>query len=179
MLHGKAMLAESQEAGEVLDEEQLTFLIDPCILDSQATQTIIPNNAAFQTKDLNTYDSDCDDVSNAQAVLMANLSSYRSDVLLEVPHSEIYHNDMDNQSVHAMQDFKQIPVVDFSHTEIHSDSNIISYSQYLQETQLGAVQETSLYAQQDSIILSVIEQMSEQMITHGNNWEKANQDKTN
>nr|GEY06235.1 hypothetical protein [Tanacetum cinerariifolium] len=97
---------------------------------------------------------------------MANLSSYRSDVLLEVPHSKIYHNDMDNQSVHAMQDFKQTPVVDFSHTEIHSDSNIIPYSQYLQETQLGAVQETSLYAQQDSIILSVIEQMSEQMINH-------------
>ncbi|GKC22815.1 hypothetical protein Tco_1024965 [Tanacetum coccineum] len=28
-------------------------------------QTIIPHNAAFQTKDLNTYDSDCDDLLTA------------------------------------------------------------------------------------------------------------------
>ncbi|GKD14675.1 hypothetical protein Tco_1199082 [Tanacetum coccineum] len=55
----------------------------------------------------------------------------------EVPHSDSYHNDMDNQSVHAMQDFEKTPGVDFSNNEIHSNSNIILYSQYLQETQLG------------------------------------------
>nr|GEW16643.1 hypothetical protein [Tanacetum cinerariifolium] len=57
---GKAMLAEAQEARQV-DEEQLTFL----------------------TKDLNTYDSDGDDVSNAKAVLMANISNYGYDVISE------------------------------------------------------------------------------------------------
>ncbi|GKE14402.1 hypothetical protein Tco_1421979, partial [Tanacetum coccineum] len=46
-------------------------------------QTIIPHNAAFQTEDLDTYDSDCDDLSTAQAVLMANISNYGSDVVLE------------------------------------------------------------------------------------------------
>ncbi|GJY79203.1 retrovirus-related pol polyprotein from transposon TNT 1-94 [Tanacetum coccineum] len=55
----KAMLAEAQEAGQMLDEEQLAFL----------------------TKDLDTYDSDCDDISNAKAVLMANISNYGSDVI--------------------------------------------------------------------------------------------------
>nr|GFA00978.1 hypothetical protein [Tanacetum cinerariifolium] len=69
---------------------------------SQAAQTTIPNNAAFQTKDLNAYDYDCDAVSTAKAVLMANLSNYGLDVLSKVPHSEPYHNDMDNQSVYAM-----------------------------------------------------------------------------
>ncbi|GKB30122.1 hypothetical protein Tco_0869523 [Tanacetum coccineum] len=49
----------------------------------QSVQTIIPNNAAFQTKDLNTYDSDCDDISNAKAVLMANILNYGSDVISE------------------------------------------------------------------------------------------------
>ncbi|GJS19766.1 hypothetical protein Tco_0448398 [Tanacetum coccineum] len=88
-------------------------------------------------------------------------------------------NDMDNQSVHAMQDFEQTPVVDFSDNEITSDSNIIPYSQYLEETQQAAVKDTNLYAQQDSMILSVIEEMSEQMINHVNNWEKANQEKNN
>ncbi|GJR60891.1 hypothetical protein Tco_1503053 [Tanacetum coccineum] len=82
----KAMLAEAQEAGQILDEEQLT-------------------------EDLDTYDSDCDDLSTAQAVLMANISNYGSDVILEVPNSETYLNDMDNQSVHALQDFEQSPVM--------------------------------------------------------------------
>ncbi|GJS34794.1 hypothetical protein Tco_0533176 [Tanacetum coccineum] len=124
----KAMLVEAQEAGQILDEEQLAFLADPGILDGQVVQTTIPNNVAFQIEDLDAYDYDCDDVSNAKAVLMANLSSYGSDVLSEVPHSDSYHNDMDNQSVHAVHDFEQTPVVDFSNNEIHSDSNIILYS---------------------------------------------------
>ncbi|GJS58210.1 retrovirus-related pol polyprotein from transposon TNT 1-94 [Tanacetum coccineum] len=110
----KAMLAE---AGQILDEEQLAFLADPGVLDGQAVQTIIPNNAAFQTKDLDTYDFDCDDISNAQVVLMANISNYGSDIISK--------------------------------------------------------------AQQDSMILSVIEQMSEQMINHVNNWEKANKEHNN
>nr|GEZ06442.1 hypothetical protein [Tanacetum cinerariifolium] len=119
--------------------------------------------------DLDTYDSDCDDIANAKAVLMANISNYGSDVISEVPHSETYLNDMENQSVHAMQDFKQSPVVDFTYNEIHSDSNIILYSQYFQETQLTTIQGTTLQAQQDLMILSVIEQMLEQMINHVNN----------
>ncbi|GJU59163.1 retrovirus-related pol polyprotein from transposon TNT 1-94 [Tanacetum coccineum] len=127
----KAMLAEAREAGQILDEEQLVFLADPGVPDGQDVHTIIPNNAAFQTEDLDTYDSDCDDISNAKAVLMANISNYGSDVISEVPHSETYLNDMENQGVHAMQDFEQPPVVDFTDNEIHSDSNIIPYSQYL------------------------------------------------
>ncbi|GJX79151.1 hypothetical protein Tco_0327300 [Tanacetum coccineum] len=131
----KAMLAEAQEAGQILDEEQLAFLADPGVQDGQAIQTIIPNNAAFQTEDLDTYDSDCDDISNAKAVLMANISNYGSDVISEVPHSETYLNDIENQSMHAMQDFEQTSVVDVTDNEITSDSNINPYSQYLQETQ--------------------------------------------
>nr|GEX49997.1 hypothetical protein [Tanacetum cinerariifolium] len=46
----------------------------------------------------------------------------------EVPNSETYLNDMDNQSVHALQDFEQSPVMDFTDNEISSDSNIIPYS---------------------------------------------------
>ncbi|GKD37127.1 retrovirus-related pol polyprotein from transposon TNT 1-94 [Tanacetum coccineum] len=97
-------------------------------------------------------------------VVTANLSNYGSDVILKVPYHEPYHTDMDNQSVHTMQGFEQTLVVDFIDDEITSDSNIISYSQYLQEMQQATVQDTNLYAQQDSMILSVIEKMSEQMI---------------
>ncbi|GKB91601.1 hypothetical protein Tco_0963873 [Tanacetum coccineum] len=75
--------------------------------------------------------SDCDDLSTAQAVLMANISNYGSDVISEVPNSETYLNDMDNQSVHALQDFKQSPVIDFTDNKISSDSNIIPYPQLI------------------------------------------------
>ncbi|GKB05051.1 hypothetical protein Tco_0833246 [Tanacetum coccineum] len=64
-------------------------------------------NPIFQPDGIDLYDSDCDDISTAKAVLMANLSSYGLDVLFEVPHSETYQNDMDNQSVQAMQNFEQ------------------------------------------------------------------------
>ncbi|GJY44248.1 putative ribonuclease H-like domain-containing protein [Tanacetum coccineum] len=140
----KAMLAEAQKVGQILDEEQLAFLADLGVPDSQAVQTIIPNNVAFQNEDLDTYDSDCDDISNAKAVLMDSISNYGSDVISKVPHSETYLNDMENQSVHAMQDFKQSPAVDFIDNEIHKDINIILYSQYLQETQQANVQDTYL-----------------------------------
>ncbi|GJU46682.1 retrovirus-related pol polyprotein from transposon TNT 1-94 [Tanacetum coccineum] len=91
------LCSQAQELGHVLDEEQLAFFVDPGIPDGQAAQTTIPNNDAFQTEDLDAYDSNCDDVSTTQAILMANLSNYGSVVISEVPHSETYHNDMDNQ----------------------------------------------------------------------------------
>ncbi|GJV84374.1 retrovirus-related pol polyprotein from transposon TNT 1-94 [Tanacetum coccineum] len=92
-----AMLAEAQEAGQMLNEEQLAFLADPGVPDGQAIQTIIPNNAAFQTEDLDTYDSDCDDISNAKAVLMDNIFNYGSDVILE----EKANKEQNNESVTA------------------------------------------------------------------------------
>ncbi|GJZ53219.1 retrovirus-related pol polyprotein from transposon TNT 1-94 [Tanacetum coccineum] len=58
--------------------------------------------AAFQTEDLDAYDSDCDDISSAKAVLMANLSSCDSNVLSEVPYSDTYLNDMIHQDVQEM-----------------------------------------------------------------------------
>nr|GEW93751.1 hypothetical protein [Tanacetum cinerariifolium] len=130
--------------------KELAFLADPGVSDGQAAQKIIPNNASFQTEDLDTYDSDCDDISNAKAVLMAKISNYRSgfptelglargsfraflpsDVISEVPHSETYLNDMENQSEHAMQDFEQITVVDVTDNEITSYQNLF----YLKKTQ--------------------------------------------
>ncbi|GKB87001.1 hypothetical protein Tco_0959273, partial [Tanacetum coccineum] len=120
------------------------------------------------------YDLDCDEVPTAQASFMANLSNYGSNVLSKVPHFETYQNYMDNQSVQVMQHFEQTPVDAYPDNEITSDSNIISYSQYLLETQQAVVQDTNSFAQQDSMILSVIEKMSEQMINHLTNWDKDN-----
>ncbi|GJW97187.1 uncharacterized mitochondrial protein-like protein [Tanacetum coccineum] len=111
--------------------------------------TII-HNADFQADDLDAYDSDCDDISSIKAVLMANLSSYGLDVLFEVPQHDTYQNDnMLNQSVQETQYFKQFLIDYVPDNEITSDSNIISYEQYLQQTQNVIVQDTNSSAQQD------------------------------
>ncbi|GJX22305.1 hypothetical protein Tco_0226750 [Tanacetum coccineum] len=147
------------------DEEKLEFLADPGILDGQAAQITIPNNVAFQTKDLDAYDSDCDDVSNAKAMLKANISNYGSDVILEVLHSEPCHHDMDNQSMHAMQDFEQTLVVDFTDNKITSDSNIILYSQYLQEMQQAAIQEKANQEKNNESLTVELEKYKERVKT--------------
>ncbi|GJX97158.1 retrovirus-related pol polyprotein from transposon TNT 1-94 [Tanacetum coccineum] len=71
---------------------------DHRVAEGPVTQTVITHNVAYQADDLDAYDSDCDNFSTAKAVLMANLSSYGSNVLSEVPHFENTHNDMLNQS---------------------------------------------------------------------------------
>nr|GEV26018.1 hypothetical protein [Tanacetum cinerariifolium] len=79
----KVLLVEAQGSGKVLNVEELEFLADPRVADGPVTQTVITHNAAYQSDDLDAYDSDCDNFSTAKVVLMANLSSYRSDVLSE------------------------------------------------------------------------------------------------
>ncbi|GJX62570.1 hypothetical protein Tco_0295470 [Tanacetum coccineum] len=117
-----------------------------------------------QTDDLDAYDSDYDDISSAKAVLMANLSSYDSDVLSDVPQDDSYQNDdMIIQSVQETHNFEQSLIDYVLDNEITRDSNIISYEQYLQQTQNAIVQDTNSSTQQDSMIISIFEQMSEQM----------------
>ncbi|GJZ71660.1 hypothetical protein Tco_0635511 [Tanacetum coccineum] len=101
---------------------------DPRIAEVQVTQQIIPHNSAFQTEDLDAYDSDCDDLSSAKAVLMANLLSCDLVILSEVPYSDTYLNDMINQAGQEMPYSEQTQIMDFPDNEITSDSNIIPYS---------------------------------------------------
>ncbi|GKC25627.1 hypothetical protein Tco_1027777 [Tanacetum coccineum] len=160
----KMLFVQAQESGQVLDEEKLAFLADLRVADVQVTQTTIQLNVAFQTYDLDAYDSDYDDISLAKGVLMANLSSYGSAVFSEVTQHDTYQNDnMLNQSVQETQNFEQSLIDYVPDNEITSDSNIISYEQYLQETQNAIVQDTNSSAQQDAMIMSVFEQMSNQV----------------
>ncbi|GKB42282.1 hypothetical protein Tco_0887224 [Tanacetum coccineum] len=115
-------------SGKVLNEEELEFLADPEVVEGPVTQMVITHNEAYQADDLDAYDSDCDNFSTAKAVLMANLSSYGSDVLSEVPHSENTHNDMLNQSMQDMSYSEPPHLVNYPENEITSDSNIIPYS---------------------------------------------------
>ncbi|GKE70814.1 hypothetical protein Tco_1528886, partial [Tanacetum coccineum] len=102
-------------------------------------RNVITYNVAYQADDLDAYDSNCDELNSAKVALMANLSHYASDALSESN------------------------VMNHSETEITSDSNIIPYSQYLIESKQPAVQNSNSSAQQDALILSMIEQLRTQV----------------
>ncbi|GJR98007.1 retrovirus-related pol polyprotein from transposon TNT 1-94 [Tanacetum coccineum] len=85
----KFLLVEAQGSGKVLNKEELAFLVDPGVAEGPDTQTVITHNAAYQADDLDAVDSDCDEISTTKAVLMANLSSYGSDVLFEMGNATI------------------------------------------------------------------------------------------
>ncbi|GJT35056.1 hypothetical protein Tco_0925475 [Tanacetum coccineum] len=119
----KLMLVEAQEAGQILDEEQLTFLADLGIDEAP------------------------------------------------VPYFDLYTNDMLNQDEQEMMYFEQTHFVDFLDNEINNDSNIISYSQYLQETQNAGIQDTNSSASNDLLVLSLFKQMTDQVA----NLDKENQ----
>nr|GEV19663.1 retrovirus-related Pol polyprotein from transposon TNT 1-94 [Tanacetum cinerariifolium] len=79
----KVLLVQAQANGKVLHEEELEFLADPGIAETQSTQYVVSNNAAYQADDLDAYDSDCDEINSAKIALMVNLSHYESDNLAE------------------------------------------------------------------------------------------------
>ncbi|GJU85202.1 retrovirus-related pol polyprotein from transposon TNT 1-94 [Tanacetum coccineum] len=135
----KVLLVQAQANGQILHEEELAFLADPGIAEGQATQTVITHNAAYQADDLDAYDSDCDELNTTKVALMANLSHYGSDALAEVHNPDNVDNNMINQGVHVIPSFEQSNVVNYSETEITSDSNIIPYSQYVKESQQATI----------------------------------------
>nr|GFC55547.1 hypothetical protein [Tanacetum cinerariifolium] len=93
----KVLLVQAQANGHVLQEEELEFLADPGTPESSSNQIVITNNAAYQADDLDTYDSDCDEINSAKIAHMANLSHYGLDNLAEVNNPEIRANSLNHQ----------------------------------------------------------------------------------
>nr|GEX06197.1 hypothetical protein [Tanacetum cinerariifolium] len=85
------------------------------------TQSVITHNAAYQADDLDAYDSDCDEISTAKAVLMTSLSSYGSDVLSE-------DNLIANETLYAeLERYKeQIRPMLYDGNVIDKETNVIS-----------------------------------------------------
>ncbi|GJT59335.1 gag-pol polyprotein [Tanacetum coccineum] len=161
----KFLLTEALESGACLDPKQLAFITDngDTVIPTQAT-TEVKTPTAFQTDDLDAYDSDCDEAPFAQAVLMANLSSYDSAIISEVPTPDTHtRTDISNQSVQVTECYEQPSALHNTNTDITSDSIIISYEQFLQETNVQVVHGTSPNVQQDEILMSVINEMTSQV----------------
>nr|GEY24584.1 hypothetical protein [Tanacetum cinerariifolium] len=124
----------------------------------------VTTNALFQVDGVEVYDLDCDDVPNSQPSFMANISSYGSDALTKVHNPNNMDNNMINQGVQVKPSSEQSSVVNHSNTEITSDNDIIPYSQYMTESQQTDIQNSNSFAQQDALILSMIEQLKSQVI---------------
>nr|GEY01966.1 hypothetical protein [Tanacetum cinerariifolium] len=138
-------------------------------------KNVITHNVAYQANDLDAYDSDCEEINSAKIALMANLSHYGFDDLDEVHNQDNVTHNVINQDVQAMSLSEQLNIANQSETEITSDSNIITYSQYLSDSQHSAVQNSNFLAQQDELILSVIAQLKTQVV----NCTKINMDNKN
>nr|GEW54496.1 hypothetical protein [Tanacetum cinerariifolium] len=73
----------SEPSGTISRKQRVIVCYNyPGIAETQSTQYVITNNAAYQADDLDAYDSDCDEINSAKIALMANLSHYGFDNLV-------------------------------------------------------------------------------------------------
>nr|GFC10928.1 hypothetical protein [Tanacetum cinerariifolium]GFC17566.1 hypothetical protein [Tanacetum cinerariifolium] len=104
-----------------------------------SNQTVVTTNAAYQVDYLDAYDSDCDELNSTKVALMANLSHYGSDNLAEVNNQNYISNHLIPQEMQVPSISEQSTILAQSNTESTSDSNIISYSKYMNESQYNTV----------------------------------------
>nr|GEY98503.1 hypothetical protein [Tanacetum cinerariifolium] len=119
----------------------------------------------FQADQCNAFDSNVDEAPTAQTMFMANLSStdpvydepglsYDSDILSEVQdHDNCLDNMNESHKEHEMRNaVQQDDVVDLD-TEYTSNSNIISYTQYVQDNEDQVVHSVVSYVPNDAVII--------------------------
>nr|GEU71574.1 retrovirus-related Pol polyprotein from transposon TNT 1-94 [Tanacetum cinerariifolium] len=92
------------------------------IAEAQTTQYVITNNAAYQADDLDAYDSDCDEINSAKISLMANLSHYGFDNLVE------------NLNFLAQQDALILSVIELLKTQVVNCTKINQENKSVNET---------------------------------------------
>nr|GFC75360.1 hypothetical protein [Tanacetum cinerariifolium] len=99
----------------------------------------VTTNAAYQADDLDAYDSDFDELNSAKVALTENLSQYGSDNLAEVNNHNYMPNHLIRQEMQVPSTSEQSTILAQSNTASTSDSNIISYSRFMNESQYNTV----------------------------------------
>ncbi|GJX53863.1 hypothetical protein Tco_0282232 [Tanacetum coccineum] len=113
----KMLLPQAQEACVVLNEEQQDFLADKLEENDDCDDLQLHTTTNFKVSHVDAYNSDCDDQAIASAIFMASLSfagSLNDDTAVqETKYNEhfVSHDD--------------------SYAELTSDSNVISYAEYM------------------------------------------------
>nr|GFB17298.1 hypothetical protein [Tanacetum cinerariifolium] len=148
----KILMMQAQENRVVLDEEQLLFItggqdniVDEDVDESSIQDLALNMDNVFQADECDEFDSDVDEAPTAQTMFMVNLSSadpvfdeagplYDSKILSEVPDYNNYQDDVcEHHEVHEMHDDVQPNCLVDSDDEYTSDTNMISYDQYVKD----------------------------------------------
>nr|GEU55076.1 retrovirus-related Pol polyprotein from transposon TNT 1-94 [Tanacetum cinerariifolium] len=121
-------------------------------VDEQPVQDLALNvDNVFQADDCDAFDFDVDEAPTAQTMFMANLSSadhvtdeaepsYDFDVLSEVQDHDHYQDTVcAHHEEHAMHDSVQLNHIVDSHADYTSDTNMISYDQYVTDNEVPVV----------------------------------------
>ncbi|GJV92047.1 hypothetical protein Tco_1539860 [Tanacetum coccineum] len=162
------LLMQAHENRVALDEEQLLFIANDC----------------------DAFDSDVDEAPTAQTMFMENLSSaylvydeaspsYDSYIQSEVPDHDNYQDVVcEHHEVHEMHDNVQPNYVVNSHANYMSDSNMISYDQYVKDNIVPVVQNNVSSVPNDAymMILNDMHDQSAQCVfvtTHDNVVDKS------
>ncbi|GJV57452.1 retrovirus-related pol polyprotein from transposon TNT 1-94 [Tanacetum coccineum] len=140
----KILLAQAQEAGVVLNEEQQDFLADNLEETNDCEDFQLQATVNFKADHVDAYDSDCDDEATANAIFMVNLSlvgalnvdmvepRYDSDILSEVPHYDTYHDsNMLNSNIQELGYIENIVSNNKSYDQLTGNSNVISYTDFM------------------------------------------------
>ncbi|GKC89912.1 reverse transcriptase domain-containing protein [Tanacetum coccineum] len=184
----KMLLAQAQEAGVILNDEQQDFLADSLEETNDCEELQLQAIANFKADHVDAYDSDCDDEATANAIFMENLSPdgslnndtvaprYDFDTLSEVPHYDTYHDsDVLNSNIQELGYIENIVSNNESYNELLGNNNFISYTNYMLTNGNNEDNYVSPPVQKNDTILSIIEQMKSQV----EKCNKVNQEKQN
>ncbi|GJZ01299.1 hypothetical protein Tco_0519260 [Tanacetum coccineum] len=146
----KMLLAQAEEAGVVLDEEQQDFLAD-------------------SLEETNDY---CDDEATTNTIFMANFSPvgslnddtvaprYDSDTLYEVSHYDTYHDpDVLNSNIQELGYIENIISNNDLYDELKGNNDVISYTDYILTIGNDEDNYVPPLVQKNDMMLSLIEQM--------------------
>ncbi|GJS30564.1 hypothetical protein Tco_0491184 [Tanacetum coccineum] len=167
---------QAQEAGVVLNDEQHDFFADSLEETNDYEDRQLQATTNFKADHVDAYDSECDDEATTNAIFMANLSlvgsinddtvepRYDSDILSGVPHYDTYpDSDMLNSNIQELGYIEDIVSNNVSYDELTSNSNVISYTDYMLTIRNDADNYFPPPIQKNDMMLFIIEQMKSQV----------------
>ncbi|GKB56888.1 hypothetical protein Tco_0913074, partial [Tanacetum coccineum] len=169
-----------QKSGTILDEEQSLFLVreqvtnvDDNVDDSPENDLALNVDHVFEADECDAFDSDVDEGPITQTMFMINLTpedriydeagtSSDSNTPSEVHDYDTFINHLDEyHEVHEMQTNEQHNYVVDSDADYTSNSNIISYDQYVEDNEDHVVQRNVSFVRNDALML-ILDEMHEQ-----------------
>ncbi|GJS67002.1 integrase, catalytic region, zinc finger, CCHC-type containing protein [Tanacetum coccineum] len=131
----KMLLAQAQEAGVVLDEEQHDFLADSLEETDECEDLQLQATPNFKPDHADIYDSDCDDEATTNSIFMANLSlvgSLNDDTI--APHYDsntLSELDRNNMHVLIAKEHNPVSTCDSEETLILAEEEQLYWSSIL------------------------------------------------